>query len=799
MNKSQTKRALLMSVVSMLLCCTMLIGTTFAWFTDSVTSGVNQIVAGNLDIELYNDVKINSDAKVDNMTDLFQPEGKNTLWEPGAVAYENFTISNEGTLALKYAFSLNVAENAPLAKALKVGVIEGGVAAAEGETLTREGVLAKVSAESWKTLQSYTRNGKLYSAAEAAADAEKPATETFAIVIWWEPTDADNEFNMNNENKGKTLSIDLGVKLLATQVENESDNFGTDYDKDATYTVSVSTPDGLVDAIKDAKDGDTIVLSENVVLTDLAQSGDKEITIDLAGNALTLGSADGAKDGLTVSKGATLNLVNSGEEKTTLTYLGANTRYDAIFVEKGTLNIGGNIDVVVSPEASSVIHATEGSVVNIGEGTNIVVKGETDNQFPAVFIERNATVNMTGGSILVESNLTVADDGWNNDAVGIVLRGANAAFNMTGGEIIVRSKNAMAQGIQIATENGVGSCTVNIDGGVIEVSNVGDQGGSYAFAFFDTRVGEINVTDATFKGTYTAVVMEPAIGEPEDANVNITGGTYAFDPSAYATGCKVTDNGDGTYTVKQLYSVEGNTVTLIEKEALADVIAYAKAKDEAVTIQLPAAEFDTTPEIYLNWGAYEISLIGATNEDGTPATTFNVTANAYWGLKGTVQNIVFKDTTNSKIVKFMDGNGLNADVVVDNCLFDGASMQFTGVATVKNCVFDGNDAAWSGIQYSAPGGDILIEDCKFSGYCFTNLQVTDEGAHKALTVTVRGCTVGELSENAVSYAEGVTLYVDTIVLEGNTFDCDVWTPSFATVTKTENITSENGEVTYKNW
>ncbi len=47
-----TKRALLTSVLAMLVCVALLIGSTFAWFTDNVTSGINRIVAGNLDVEL---------------------------------------------------------------------------------------------------------------------------------------------------------------------------------------------------------------------------------------------------------------------------------------------------------------------------------------------------------------------------------------------------------------------------------------------------------------------------------------------------------------------------------------------------------------------------------------------------------------------------------------------------------------------------------------------------------------------------------------------------------------------------
>lgn len=51
-NKKTTKRALLSSVLSFVLCMAMLIGTTFAWFTDNATSGVNTIQSGKLDIVL---------------------------------------------------------------------------------------------------------------------------------------------------------------------------------------------------------------------------------------------------------------------------------------------------------------------------------------------------------------------------------------------------------------------------------------------------------------------------------------------------------------------------------------------------------------------------------------------------------------------------------------------------------------------------------------------------------------------------------------------------------------------------
>ncbi len=797
MNKKTTKRALLLSALSVLLCVSMLIGSTFAWFTDTASTGVNTITSGNLDIKLsYMNAAANDYTEVsENATDLFvDSDNEAILWEPGATAVCYFKLENVGSLALKYKMKVSFKDTVTytnaedkevkLSDALKSALVTD---LTEKETLTNAEAITAATEDGAVIALGY--------ADEQDVKMESGETAYFAMVIHM-PTTVDNTYNL--PTGAEALQIQLGINLQATQVPHEFDSFDDQYDKNATY--SAKSADELTDALKNAKDGDIIALENDIVLPQMEQTGAGEVTLNLAGNKLTLGTPEQRKDGLVLDEGATLNIINTGSEPTTIEYTGNSASNDAIYVDGGaTLNIAGNVNIVASPEASSVIHATEGSVVNIGDGTNIVVKGETDNQFPAIFIERNAVVNMTGGTITLESNLTVEDDGWNNDAVGVVLRGANAYFNMSGGTINVHSKNAMAQGIQICTENGVGSCVANITGGTFNVSNIGTQGGSYAFAFFDTRVGEMNVSGGSFLGNYTAAVMEPAIGSAADANVNLTGGTFAFDPTAYApAGCEVTDNGDGTYSVKALYTVEGNTITIVEPAALNEAIAAAKASGEAMTIKLPAGELEI-PDVSQNWGALEISLVGATNEDGTPATVINVTENKNWGLKGTVQNIAFKDSTNSKIVKFMDGNSLHADVLIDNCVFDGASMQFTGIATIQNCVFNGNGKAWSGIQYSAPEGNILIENCQFSGYCFTNLQVTDEGAHKELTVTVRGCKIGTLSENAVDYAEGVTLYVDTIVLENNTVDCDVWTPNFASVTKTNNVTSANGEVSYKNW
>ena len=96
-NSKTTKRALYSSVVTLLLCFTMLLGTTFAWFTDSAASGSNVITAGNLDMVVEYTLDGENWKNLDGATDLFQKG----LWEPGHTEVVLLKITNNGSLALK--------------------------------------------------------------------------------------------------------------------------------------------------------------------------------------------------------------------------------------------------------------------------------------------------------------------------------------------------------------------------------------------------------------------------------------------------------------------------------------------------------------------------------------------------------------------------------------------------------------------------------------------------------------------------------------------------------------------------
>ena len=105
--KKATKRALLTSVMALVMCVVMLVGTTFAWFTDTASTGVNKIVAGNLKVDIIGENSENHVSML-NFTKAAGAEGEELFWEPGCrYVTEGFRIANKGNLALKWKAQVN--------------------------------------------------------------------------------------------------------------------------------------------------------------------------------------------------------------------------------------------------------------------------------------------------------------------------------------------------------------------------------------------------------------------------------------------------------------------------------------------------------------------------------------------------------------------------------------------------------------------------------------------------------------------------------------------------------------------
>ncbi len=246
-----TKRALLISVLSVALCLAMLVGTTFAWFTDVARTGYSTITSGRLDIVLqYKDGETwkSAEGKTLNFVKAAGHEAEEILWEPGCTYYlPEVRVINNGTLAVKYEYD------------------------------TSKFV--------------FTGDTKLLDALEFVGEAEGDDPESPAILL---PGKFSNPlkigFHMKetagNEYQGLTLT-GAQIAVVATQATSESDSFDNTYDKDAQYPISVTTGDELQAIVNDATAPVNIVLANSITTNNFVIPADKDVTLDLNGCTVT--------------------------------------------------------------------------------------------------------------------------------------------------------------------------------------------------------------------------------------------------------------------------------------------------------------------------------------------------------------------------------------------------------------------------------------------------------------------------------------------------------------------------------
>ena len=222
-----TKRALLTSVLALVLSLAMLAGSTFAWFTDTASTGVNRIVSGNLDVGLQYWDKESGWLDAEDSKDLFD---ENALWEPGYTQIVYLKVENNGNLALTYAMQItpvhetvgvNVdGEEFKLSDYIKFGwttfTVNGdGTPVALDREAAQTGVGG--GAQLGTTLH------------RQAAEPMKAGAEELVALVAWMPEDVGNEANYSTVQP----TIELSLKVLATQAAVESDSFDNTYDEDA--------------------------------------------------------------------------------------------------------------------------------------------------------------------------------------------------------------------------------------------------------------------------------------------------------------------------------------------------------------------------------------------------------------------------------------------------------------------------------------------------------------------------------------------------------------------------------------
>ena len=202
MNEStKTKKALRGSLFALFLCIVLLIGTTFAWFTDTASTGVNKIQAGNLDVALqynHNGTWENAEGQTLDFQKAAGKESEAILWEPGCrYKLPEIRVINNGNLALKYT--------------MKVTGVEGD--------------------QKLNEVIDWTIDDKALTDTEGMLKANETSN----------PMTIQGHMQDSAGNEYQGLSIDgISITVYATQDTVESDSFDNTYDKDAQYTETIA-------------------------------------------------------------------------------------------------------------------------------------------------------------------------------------------------------------------------------------------------------------------------------------------------------------------------------------------------------------------------------------------------------------------------------------------------------------------------------------------------------------------------------------------------------------------------------
>lgn len=476
-NKS-TKRALFSSAIAFLLCLTMLIGTTFAWFTDSASSANNIIRAGNLDIEMsyakpvkdgeilaYDALEWNP---VKEDTELFDNDA---LWEPGFTQAVYLKISNVGSLALKYKLDIAIiseiigtsvlGDDIKLSDILMIDIHQMMIE--EGETPQvytgrTEGADA-VTVDEWynsfsATSPDATPCHKTLSENEGEEIILEAGDEVFVAMGIYMPTTVGNEANHKTAEEGGAAdkyqpSIKMGVNLVATQYTLEEDSFDDQYDKDAVYPW-----DGTAD-------------------TSWYNDTDTEFGIKTAEELA--GFAQLANAGNNFS-GKTINVLNdislSGKTWTTIKSfagtLDGKGHTISDFVIDATNSSGGFFNTIESGDSERVVNLTfeniDATVGGMRFGAVANTIGGIVNNVHVVDLD----VTTTSGDAWVAGFCAFMSWGWTNNCsvTDMVVNAENGAEFIAGYTAILQKNNNMVydncdvNGFTVVVSENDGSCGV---------------------------------------------------------------------------------------------------------------------------------------------------------------------------------------------------------------------------------------------------------------------------------------------------------------------------------------------------
>ena len=397
-NNKGTKRTLITSLLVILLCFSMLVGTTFAWFTDSTASIGNVIKSGRLDVKMsYSSDNVNfTDVEADDATPIFNYD----KWEPGYTEMRYIKLENIGTLA--FMWQLHIVQNGEITDL--IDVIDVYVAEVDSsfdhskvglhtDVFKRAGNLAEMIAEN----DGAAHGALLSKLTTATPDSYERKGEVTICIALHMREDAGNEY------QNKSVASDFGIQVVAKQYTEEVDSFNDQYDKDTIFPAkAIGGWQQLVDALANNED---VVLLNDIDLADVDWTPIAQYSGTFDGNGFAIKNLKGENGLFDNLNGATvknLTLENVDINATT-THTGALAGY--ITKTPGKQTVIDNITVSGTVNGSSYY---VGGVIGADSNYDTVITNCTNN---ATIV---APGQQVGGIIGYATRGTLVEDCVNN-------------------------------------------------------------------------------------------------------------------------------------------------------------------------------------------------------------------------------------------------------------------------------------------------------------------------------------------------------------------------------------------------
>ena len=706
-----TKRALLTSVLALIMCISMLVGSTFAWFTDSVTSNNNIITSGNLDAELYWSTDANNWEKVTETTNVFS----NQLWEPGHTEVVYLKVVNEGTLAFKYHLGVNVVSETigknvageifKLSNYIEFDVIETDTAFAD-----RDAARAAVT------------NGQIISAGYSKGSSlmakNKGVSEEYVALVVYMPETVGNEANYKTGTDAPV--INLGINLVATQYTYENDSYGKDYDNDALPADVIATPENIQEVLDAAKPGDVIGLADGEYYN---------MSIVIPCDNITLVSNTAIADHVNVNGKKNVKIIG-------ITF----DAYAPVEVKDPKSDNRGIFANITSAEGSK--GAENLQIINC-KFTNLYGVN-TDNYCPITVYDRQRT---SGAS----NNITIDGCTFDTNAAYYVYMYYPGNGN---GDIVIKNNifgnvnTSLSTGTAVyigGTKNNVTVVNNTVTNSSVTITPHNNASCTYALKVTVADNNFVNTTGADM----TAIGLRNFHDLPK-CNTYVEGNVANYglseikapyiDASAYECYDIAADNAIVAVPLADAYDADGNqTATL--KDAL-------KANNAIVI--LGSGDYGKLPTV--GEGATVIGTEGTVFASHDTAMSWNNLNNV------TFKNITFSGSNAQR------WNYAKGTVVFENCTFDGKGVYaihydgLTGADILyKDCTIIGWAAIGSGANSLTFDGctilgngsygvirtytDATIKNCTFDVAAVNTSDEFEDGIHAVnCTITVENCT-----------------------------------------------------------